>query len=90
MVMTGTQLHGQANVLPPRKSVIKGYFEVQDKVIVHGDWWYTVQVNPRVSPWIREQSEDLWYNHLTPSHYKVLDTFDIHEKLYTFLVLRWS
>ena len=77
-------------VMPPQKAVILGYFEVQDKVIVDGDWWYTVQVNPRVGPWIREQTPGLWYNHLTPNHYRVIDTFDLHEKIYTLLAMRWS
>jgi len=77
-------------VMPPRKAVIKNYFEVQDKAIVDGDWWYTVQVNPRVTTWIKEQPASMWYIHLTPNHYKVVDTFDMHEKLYSMMILRWS
>jgi hypothetical protein len=79
-----------SGVMPPQKAVIKSYFEIQDKSIVDGDQWYTVQVNPRVSPWIKEQNKEFWFNHLTPNHYKVLDTFDIHEKIYTMMALRWS
>jgi hypothetical protein len=77
-------------IQPPRKAVIKGYIEIQDTTQVDGATWYTIQVNPRVSPWIKEQHKDLWYSHITPNQYKVVDTFDVHEKLYSMLALRWS
>jgi len=77
-------------IMPPRKAVIKGYIEIQDTTQVDGATWYTVQVNPRVSPWIKEQHKDLWYTHINPNQYKVVDTFDVHEKLYSMLALRWS
>jgi len=57
--MIGSKYNG----VMPLSSLLKGYFEVQDKVIVDGDWWYTVQVN-RMS-WIKEQTSGLWYNHIT-------------------------
>jgi len=77
-------------IQPPRKAVIKGYIEIQDTTQVDGVTWYTIQVSPRVSPWIKEQHKDLWYSHISPNHYKVVDTFDVHEKLYSMLALRWS
>jgi hypothetical protein len=77
-------------VMPPSKAVIIGNFEVIDKAIVDGECWRTVQVIPRVSKWIKTQNTNLWYEHKTANHYKVLDTFDISEKFYTMLVLRWS
>lgn len=79
-----------SGVMPPQKSVIKNYFEVQDNAVVDGCQWYTIQVNPRVSPWIKEQNKELWFNHITPNHYKVLDTFDVHEKLFTMLAIKWT
>jgi len=77
-------------VMPSRKAVIKGMIEIQDKAEVDGDTWYVVQVNPRVCPWIREQNKDLWYEHIDQRWYKVANTFDVHEKLYSMLALRWS
>jgi hypothetical protein len=77
-------------VMPSYKAVIKGMIEVQDSAEVDGVTWYIIQVNPRVTPWIRQQNKDLWYNHITPNYYKVVDTFDVHEKLYTMLALRWA
>jgi len=76
--------------LPPRKFSIDGNFEVQGRAVVDGDWWYTVQVAHIVQPWIWQQPRDLWYDHLSPNHYRVVSTFDIHEKIYTMLALRWS
>ena len=77
-------------VMPPPKAVIKDNFEVFTSTQVDDECWYTVQVIPRVSTWIREQPNELWYNHITPSQYKVLDTFDINEKLYLLMVLKWA
>lgn len=77
-------------VMPPLKVVIKDNFEVVTSTELNDVCWYTVQVIPRVSAWIRTQSKELWYNHITPSQYKVLDTFDINEKLYLLMVLKWA
>ena len=77
-------------VMPPRKAVIKGYIEIQNTSQVDGTTWYTIQVNPRVSPWIRQQNKDLWSSYTTANYYTMIDTFDVHEKLYSMLALRWS
>ena len=77
-------------VMPPHKAVIIGNFEKMDSALVDGDLWYKVQVIPKVTRWVKEQNKDLWYDHKTPNNYKVLDTFDVHEKLYTMMAVRWS
>ena len=77
-------------VMPPRKAVIKGMIEIQDTAEVDGAIWYTVQVNPRVGTWIRQQNKDLWGDYIAANYYKMVDTFDVHEKLYSMLALRWS
>jgi len=77
-------------VMPPRKAVMKTNFEVQGCVEGEHGKSYLVQVEPKVTSWIKEQSKDLWHEHLTESKYKVLDTFEIHEKLYSMMALRWS
>lgn len=85
------KIHRKYNgVMPPLKAVMKDNFEVFNSAQLDGECWYTVQVIPRVSSWIRTQSKDSWYNHITPSQYKVLDTFDINEKLYLLMVLKWA
>jgi len=77
-------------VMPPDKAVILGQFEKIDEIMVDTEMWYTVQVTPRVTKWIKEQNNKLWHEHRTASHYKVLDTFDVQEKLYTQLILTWG
>jgi hypothetical protein len=73
----------------PTRAVQKHRVEVIDQGTVDEEDWYVVQVEPIVSPWIREQQNELWYEH-KKGNFRVLDTFDIHTKLYTMLVLRWS
>ena len=77
-------------VMPPSKAVILGNFEIHSSAQVDDETWYTVQVTPRVTKWIREQNSSMWYSHKTANNYKVLDTFDIHNKLYTMMAIKFS
>lgn len=77
-------------VMPPYKAVIIGNFEIRESALVDGEEWHTVQVTPRVTKWIHEQNTNMWYSHKTASKYKVLDTFDIHTKLYTIMAIKFS
>lgn len=82
-------LTDRATVVP--WAVQKNRFEVVDQAVVDGEQWFVVHVEPRVTPWIREQEDNWWYEHTTGQYnYRVLDTFDVHEKLYTLMSLRWS
>ena len=77
-------------VMPSYKAVIKSMFEIVATAEVDGDTWHTVQVNPRVSPWIKTQDSSLWYDHKTANNYKVVDTYDMHERLYIMMALKFS
>jgi hypothetical protein len=82
-------LTNRATVVP--RAVQRNRFEVVDSAVVDGEKWFVVHVEPRVTPWIREQENNLWYEHTTSQYrYRVLDTFDVHERLYTLMSLRWS
>jgi len=63
-------------------------FEINAKAEVDGDIWYTVSCNKEISEWLRTQPKELQYEAL--AHGWVLSQFDIHEKLYTLLALKWS
>jgi|SanBayMetagenome_1026888.scaffolds.fasta_scaffold09268_3 hypothetical protein len=77
--------------MPPTKAVQRNRIEIIDQALVDNEQWYVIQVEPRVVPWVREQNQELWYEHLTCNQrYRVLDTFDVHEKLYTMLAMRWA
>jgi len=77
-------------VMPPYKAIIRTMFEIRDTAEVDGETWHTVQVNPRVGPWIKTQDPDLWYDHKTANNYKVVDTYDMHERLYIMMALKFS
>ena len=82
-------LTNRATIVP--RAVQKNRFEVIDSAKVDGEQWFVIHVEPRVTPWIREQDNTWWYEHTkTQYKYRVLDTFDIHEKLYTLLSLKWG
>lgn len=75
----------------PQKAVQINRIEVVDSTLVDGERWFVVTVEPKVTPWIREQDSAWWYEHTIGKHsYRVLDTFDVHEKLYTLMSLRWA
>lgn len=76
-------------VMPPyRKDVNK--FKIIDQAKVDDAQWYTVQVHPDIRSWMCYQPEELWHEHIDQRWYKVANTFDIHEKVYTMLAMRWS
>jgi hypothetical protein len=63
-------------------------FEINAKAEVDGATWYTVSCTKDISEWLRTQPKELRYEAL--AHGWVLSQFDIHEKLYTMLALKWS
>lgn len=76
-------------VVPPyRNDVTK--FKIIDQALVDDEPWYTVQVHPGISVWVRSQPEKMWQEHIDQRWYTVANTFDVHEKIYTMLALTWS
>ena len=65
-------------------------FTILDQAPVDGATWYTVSCANEVSTWLREQSKELQHSHIDNNRYFFVTKFDIHEKLYTLLALRWS
>lgn len=68
----------------------KPHVKIQDKGVVDGEIWYTVYCSYEASQWIRRQSRTLWYEHINGKWDVIHNTFDVHEKLYTMLALKWS
>lgn len=64
-------------------------FQITDQAQVDGATWYTVNCIRAVSEWIRAQPQELRYELGFLKTYHSYQ-FDIHEKLYTMLALRWS
>lgn len=65
-------------------------FNITDQALVDGETWYTVECVYEVSEWLREQPKEWWAAYPTHGWVPFNGRYDIHEKLYTMLVLRWS
>ena len=65
-------------------------FKIHDQSIVDGDTWYTVSCSRESSQWLRSQNRESWHEHINNKWDVIHNTFDIHEKLYTMLALKWS
>jgi hypothetical protein len=65
-------------------------FDIRDQALVDGRTWYTVYCTHEASQWIRGQSREFWHEHIHKKWDVIHNTFDIDEKLYTMLALRWS
>ena len=63
-------------------------FSITAKAEVDGDTWYTVICSQKVSEWLRSQSREL--RHEALAHGFHFPQFDIHEKLYSMMALKWS
>lgn len=57
-----------------------------------GVTWYTITTGDdgATHDWILQQPKELWYENTDPDMWFQASTFDLHEKLYILLVLRWS
>ena len=103
MDMTATGWRkGQINVLGAVRQTGKSTFmdianptaiRILDSATVDGETWYTVQCKPSyVSGWVQEQDPKLWrrVDYIDLKWYAHFNVFDIHEKLYTMLMLKWK
>ena len=66
---------------------------ILDSATVDGETWYTVQCKPSyVSGWLQEQDPTMWHRHehIDKQWYMHFNVFDMHEKLYTMLILKWK
>lgn len=65
-------------------------FKILEQAMVDGDQWYTVGCTKEVSEWINTQPKEWRQEHIDDNWHFSLNRFDIHEKLYTLLALRWT
>lgn len=59
---------------------------VLDQATVDEDQWYTVDVDPAVAEWVRQQCREHW--HECPGR-TFRATMDVHEHLYTMIRLKF-
>lgn len=69
-------------------------FTILNQTQIDGATWYTVSCTRKVSIWLCEQPKELQKSHNRPEwfvFFKNFDkNFDIHEKLYSMMLLKWS
>lgn len=72
------------------KEIIMPKFSKEASAIVDGEQWYTVRVNDKdIAKWLRTQSVHL-VSDLTITSGPLFSLFDVHEKIYIMLGMRWS
>jgi hypothetical protein len=59
---------------------------------VDNELWYTVQCKQEVSNWLRSQSGEnsLWFQNIDDKWMTNANTFDVHNKIYTLIALKWA
>jgi hypothetical protein len=57
---------------------------------VDGTTWHTVGCSKEAAAWVKEQPQEFWYEHIDENWYISLNRFDVHEKLYLLLGLKWA
>lgn len=67
-----------------------GKFIIIDQAQVDGATWYTVSCSREVSIWLQKQSDEFRFSHVDESYMLYTKKFDIHEKLYSLMSLKWS
>ena len=70
------------------------HFSIVNKAIVDGEQWYTVTCSKEASIWFREtqsiHEDKLWFNEIDPSWIIRYNRYDMSEKMYLLLALRWG
>jgi ABC-type dipeptide/oligopeptide/nickel transport system ATPase component len=59
---------------------------VLDQALVDEHQWYTVDLDPAVAKWVRQQCSEHWYQH---SGNRFRPIMDVHEHLYTMIRLKF-
>ena len=82
--------HGMFNQLDGSFTMPSVKFNITDQAQVDGETWYTIACDYEVSKWLRDQPKELQYSHIDKNWTIYNNKFDIHEKLYTLMALRWT
>jgi len=69
---------------------VKEYYNKVSEAKVDHATWYTVKCSGGISKWIKEQPENLWFEHIDKDWQVYRNIFDVHEKIYTMLQLKYS
>ena len=93
MVITAGRQTGKSHIsqyLTQWESIFMPPFRKTNSSLVDGETWYTVRCNTDVCNWIRTQDAVYWHEHIDQNWYVFKNTFDIHEKIYTMLGVKFT
>jgi hypothetical protein len=86
-------------MIHPNDPLAKDLFEKEPNILmlakssVDGEQWYTISCLRDVSMWIHnehsEQENKLWFENTDSRWRRNFNVFDVHEKFYSILALRW-
>ncbi len=65
-------------------------FKVISDAYVDDIKWYTIRCTKEVAAWVHENFKEQLYEHIDETWHISYNRFDIPEKLYIVLALRWS
>ncbi len=78
----------------PKKPAPNENYSVLTKAVVDGDQWYTVRCTKEASVWFRttfpQHENKMWFENIDHQWQLNKNVYDMHEKLYTLLAMRWS
>ena len=92
IIMSGRQIGKSTmaqmwNELPQLRPYM---LESKAKVLVDNEYWFTVKCTEVIASWIRTQPKGMWHEHIDKNWYVYKNMFDIHEKIYTMLQLKYG
>jgi len=98
--LSGGFKHGEMMVISAGRQIGKSMYyqyvqellpySVKASAIVDNAKWYTVNCNKEVAAWLRTQPGKLCYEHIDPNWMLHKNMFDMHEKIYTMLQLKYG
>jgi hypothetical protein len=77
-------------VVPDNNRLLVGNFAAIEESIVDGEQWYKVIAILSVAKWIREQNSDMWQDCQTIHGNRLVNTVDIHSKLYSMMAIKFG
>lgn len=90
VISAGRQM-GKSYVNQIMRELMEGpKFRKTTGAIVDGEQWYTVRCHSDVGQWVRTQNPNMWYEHIDQNWTVYVDTFDVHEKIYTMMGVKFA
>jgi hypothetical protein len=91
MVISSGRQMGKSNLTAYLKELyyMAAPYRYLSEATVDGEKWYTVTGQKPVCTWIRTQDNKLWHEHIDSNWNISYNTFDMHEKLYTMLGMKF-